>query len=1429
MSKRPFEVAAGTTVMSVKPVRVAIKEPHPLPEREPRSILSMIAIPAVIIGLVGTMVMFYVSGVRSITQGVFPLVGLGGMAALMFSGRLGRPRKISWGEMEKNRRAYLRDLDTERDQIQKAVGAQREAQRKAHSTPRELGTIIGGKQMWSRRATSPDFLDVRMGVGVQHAPDSVVTVTWPDVPMGEQLDPVEGTALRDFIMEQRKIRDIAKVQNLRARPGFSFVGEDLDRIRALVRSVLLMLAVWHDPRDVKIMVVTREPKLWQSLVWLPHTTHDELFDACGFLRLIFDSPGALEETLREELHKEGKRGAWTPAMSATPLTVDTPGENDPPTVDLGAHWVIVDDNTGSAEAWESVVGQKGKQGITLLRVASRIPDRDDPGVGFDKTLEVFEVTERDRHRKANGSASTAGSDQDDTRPAPLLRVGGKLFAHADQLSLPRAERYARAMARHSPANRIEVSDSASGAAELLRSLGIDDPRYLDVDKLWTGKRGRGDERWADIPVGAKDSGELQSVIFRAKDFGGFGFHSVVIGTSGSGKSEFFLSLVYGIALTHSPETFNVIFVDMKFESAAQDILGIPHVAAALSNLGSDKRNLAERMRIAIDGEMARRFAMFSKVGARDANDYEEIRLAGADLEPCPVLLIVIDEYLELFQLHPKWIQLIIHIAQVGRGANVFFMLGGQRLDLSSLSKVQHSIAFRVALRAESGADSREVIQSDAAYLLPAKENGYALLKVGPRDLVKFRCFYLSGPFVKPKKKRVQQTVDMTLKEPRLLSWEYQPLAEEDAAILQSAATAEEEADEYEYFPDGYKKMKIVDVLRQSLKSSGRSAPHQPWLPPLEVSSTIDELILAYRGKPWYVDYGNNAGLVLPIAMEDIPENAEQKVYTVDVLRSNVMVAGAKGRGKTTTLMTLMCSAAMLYTPRRITFFCVGGASLAAAEGLPHVADIVSPSDFEGVTRTVAQLEGLMLARQEAFRAAKINIEDFRADRFGGGNNGVDRTDKRDEYGDVFLVVDDYADLYASNPELADRIGRMSSSGAEYGVHVMSSAGGWIHGQRQVLLQNSDVRIQLRLQNPDETKMAESSLDGRYAARQTLDEPGFGLNPALHEILIGQPQLVDTDGQRLDTRRLCAEVVRVSGVQKHATLKRLPKVQLLEPILAYDRQQRPVVPGGAASIAYAIGEQHDLLPVPMMLDIDAGMQILGRAQCGKSTTLLAIAEAIKARFKPEEAQITIAVRKPGPLTKFDGADYVQDRFAYNAQMVDEKLNTLAREVLFPRLPETNLSMEQLRERAGWTGPRHFVLIDDTQDMIIQDGHITKPAGVAMLALMSQARDIGLHVFTTRNSTNAGQMEMDAWVKAQRNNKVPVLWMDNDPTTRVNKETRAQVLPPGRGLLAGSDNKIEGVLVGLPEVMIPELSDEYKADLQRQYEQAQRIAQQQSQQS
>jgi len=142
--------------------------------------------------------------------------------------------------------------------------------------------------------------------GIQQASDSAVSLQWPEVPIGEELEPVTGGALRDFILEQSKIRGIGKVLNLRSKPGFSFIGPEPAELHNLARSILCSLAVYHSPNDLKLMVVTRHPELWSWLVWLPHNQHDEMFDACGLRRLVFTSPTELEEAVDVTLRK--KRG-----------------------------------------------------------------------------------------------------------------------------------------------------------------------------------------------------------------------------------------------------------------------------------------------------------------------------------------------------------------------------------------------------------------------------------------------------------------------------------------------------------------------------------------------------------------------------------------------------------------------------------------------------------------------------------------------------------------------------------------------------------------------------------------------------------------------------------------------------------------------------------------------------------------------------------------------------------------------------------------------------------------------------------------------------------------------------------------------------------------------------------------------------------------
>ena len=1353
MSKKGYVRAPRATTPPVYPLRLVVPPPMSLPEREPRNIALMIAAPALLVGILGTLVVMYTSGARSLHSGFFPLIGLAGFGTLMFSGRFGRTRRITWGEQEKQRRSYLRRLDEDRDEIQRATDLLRRSQAFVHADPQTLDRLIGGPRMWERRPADADFLDVRIGIGVQAVADSAVSLQWPEVPVGEDLEPVTGRALRDFMLEQTRIRAMAKVISLRSQPGFSFIGPDGSELQALTRSMLCSLAVHHGPADLKLMVVTRHPQQWDWLLWLPHNQHDDLVDAGGPRRLIFTSPTELEQTLDAELHRKG-RGPWMPPNGSSPTTTLSAAESG--AVGLGPHWVIVDDATGTPEQWETVTGQKGMAGITVLRLAPRAG----AGVGFGTEDQRFELCEgRLTHCEA-------------------------FYAVADMLTRSAASRYTRAMARWSPASAGQPAEHDGQGAELLRALGIDDPRRLDVDRLWASSRGRGDSRWAMIPVGVRPGGELQHVILRAKDFGGYGFHSVVVGTSGAGKSEYFLSLCNGIALTHSPETFVVIFVDMKFESAAQDLEGLPHVAGSLSNLGSDDRHLAERMRKAIDGEITRRYRLFKQAGARDANEYEEMRLAGRDLEPVPILLVIIDEYLELFHHHADWIDLVIHIGQEGRGCNVFFTLGGQRLDLSSLSKVKSNIAFRVALRAETAEDSRDVIGSDAALHLPSKENGYALLKVGPRDLEPFRCFYVSAPFVVPKRQTTAESVSLSFNRPRRLTWEHQPLSDDDNRALAAAAT-EDEPDEFIYHADGFKKKKLLDVIRDSLADQPVRPPHRIWLPPLDVSESADGVVERWRGKPWWVDYGENPGLVFPIGIEDIPEDHDQRVHVIDAEMDNVIVVGTAQRGKSTTLMSLITSGALMYRPERVAFFCIG-AALFPVEEIPHVVGVVSVSDAEGISRTIATVEGIIQSRETAFKRYQTDIAEFRERRFGAMRSAD--TDPDDRFGDVFLVIDNFAELYEKNPSVGDRAIAIARQGLSYGVHIVTSASGWLVGQKQALLNVANARIQLRLSNPDETQMG-TGLEHRRAARNTLDRPGFGVTRTGHELLIAVPELRGVDGGRIPTRAVGAAVADRTGIGRLETLARLPERVPLHNIRSAYR------PADEFDVPFALGES-GLQPIALPARQIPHLLVVGRQGCGKTSALAAIGQAVAAGLPPERAQITIIDPKTTLIGRISGR--AVRAYAYTAEDIDSTLAELA-EIIADRLPPSGLSQEELLSRPAWEGPHHFLLIDDEQELR-QSAAIGKQAATAPLwNLIERSRETGLHVIAARLPGNwAGVSAMNPFLQKLTGARTPTLFMDCDPAVvKIAGRTSAEQLPPGRGLLVTAEGAVEGVLVGMPD--------------------------------
>ena len=86
---------------------------------------------------------------------------------------------------------------------------------------------------------------------------------------------------------------------------------------------------------------------------------------------------------------------------------------------------------------------------------------------------------------------------------------------------------------------------------------------------------------------------------------------------------------------------------------------------------------------------------------------------------------------------------------------------------------------------------------------------------------------------------------------------------------------------------------------------------------------------------------------------------------------------------TTTLATMMTTAALMYRPERVQFYCVaaGGPSLAAVGGLPHVAGLAPAVDREGVGRIIASVQGIVAEREAVFAKTGLDMDEVRRRKF----------------------------------------------------------------------------------------------------------------------------------------------------------------------------------------------------------------------------------------------------------------------------------------------------------------------------------------------------------------------------------------------------------------------------------------------------------------
>ncbi|MFI6339567.1 type VII secretion protein EccCa [Streptomyces sp. NPDC050535] len=1237
---------------------LSLQEPPTLPETVPDSSAVWTYLPMAMMSVSMMLIFIRPGGGNS----SFTYIALGMMvlaSGAMMVGQVMRKAGERKQRLRAERRDYLRYLTQIRRQVHRAVVEQQLALAWRHPHPRTLRAMVRTTRLWERRTKDEDFGEVRIAVGDQQFAMRLNPLSTKPV---EDLEPLSAHALRRFIRAYSTVPGQPIALYLRSWSRVLTRGDE-PATRAMVRAALCQLAVFHPPEELWIALCVSDERRadWEWVKWLPHNLHPQEQDGAGAARMVAGTFNDLEDLLGAEFTE---RPVFDPDA--------VPGRDEPYTV------IVVDGVTVPAGHRLDGPGFRNTVVLDLSGAFAWRPGR--TTLRLDVTPASVRLVRTDRSRKEQTT----------------------LLGRPDQVGPVAAEALARLLAPYRMSLTADVAEPLSADVQLTTLLGIPDLYRHAPDTLW--KRHVGAARLR-VPVAVGADGRPVELDIKESAQGGMGPHGMLIGATGSGKSELLRTLVLGLALTNSSETLNFILVDFKGGATFLGLDELPHTSAVITNL-ADEVALVERMQDALHGELIRRQELLRSAGNyTSALEYEKARASGTPLAPLPSLFVVVDEFSELLAAHREFMDLFVMIGRLGRSLGVHLLLASQRLDEGRMHQLESHLSYRIGLRTFSAMESRGVLGVPDAYQLPSQP-GAGYLKSGVEALTRFRAAYVSGPYRHRRGAAVQARVAVQVV-PWTAGW-----------VVPRASTAP--APEPEEETESAESLLAVAVDR--LRDSGPAA-HQVWLPPLDEPPTLDSLLpglepTADRGLS-ATRWPGTGRLRVPVGLVDKPFDQRREPLVLDLSAGggHVAIAGGSQSGKSTVLRALLASLALTHTPAEVQFYCLdfGGGTLSSLSGMPHVGGVASRLDSERISRTVAEVTTVLNHREQFFLDHGIDsMATYRRRRAAG--------EFADEaHGDVFLVVDGWAQVKQNFDHLLPTFNQLATGGLNYGIHLVVTTTRWVELSAQVRDQSA-TRLELRLGDP-----MDSVVDVRKAAVvPRLPGRGLTIDGKLH-FLTALPRL---DGVNTTEDLGDGVTALVERIAEHWPGEPAPAVRMLPHRLPASTLPAPELGDG---LRLPLGQDeeklstvwHDFSRTPHLVAV-------GDTESGKTNLLRLVAQAVTARYGPTEARILV-VDYRRELVDAVPPEY-QLGHAVSLDALKELVGGSAR-ALKTRLPGPDITPARMRLADWWQGPRLFVLVDD-YDMVVGSNNFDHPFA-PLFDHLALGHELGLHVIAVRSATGAGR--------------------------------------------------------------------------------------------
>ncbi len=441
-----------------------------------------------------------------------------------------------------------------------------------------------------------------------------------------------------------------------------------------------------------------------------------------------------------------------------------------------------------------------------------------------------------------------------------------------------------------------------------------------------------------------------------------------------------------------------------------------------------------------------------------------------------------------------------------------------------------------------------------------------------------------------------------------------------------------------------------------------------------------------------------------------------------------LVSGTTGSGKSEILQTYILSIATIFHPYEVAFVIIdfkGGGMVNQFKNLPHLLGAITNIDGKEIDRSLKSIKAELQKRQRLFAEAEVNHIDKYIQKYKAGQVTT-------PIPHLILIVDEFAELKAEQPEFMKELISAARIGRSLGVHLILATqkpSGQVDDQ---IWSNSRFKLCLKVQSQEDSNEV---LKSPLAAE--IKEPGRAYlqvgNNEIFELFQSAYSGAPEKMEDTNVKEFSLYEVSESGKRKPIFIQKKKKSSgsnytQLESIVKYvnkycenhgiERLANICLPPLPTVINYPeiLKKNNAMIEIGLYDDPDNQIQevafldldnkntlIIGSSQYGKTNILQSFIRTIVASSTPNEANIYILDFGSMVLKNFEKLNHVG---GVVASFEDEKLKNLFK-LLFVEITErkeklvsVGVSSYSSYIEAGYTDIPHIYLFVDNLTALVE---------------------------------------------------------------------------------------------------------------------------------